>query len=99
MNIRQPEYYPAEIQRTGHQRAEANAMQDQKDTSIEQYMISSALIVSGLCSIVQVMRFKIPTFGLYKSGRLFLGTGMVSVMGTSFTFLPVRPLLLLCISG
>jgi hypothetical protein len=52
-------------------------VQDQYDPEIEQYMISSALMVSGLCSFVQVARFQLPTFGLYRSGRIFLGTGMV----------------------
>ena len=48
-----------------------------------QYLISAALIVSGLTSILQVSRFKIPVIGVT------VGTGIVSVMGTSFTFLPV----------
>jgi len=48
-----------------------------------QYIISAALIVSGLASLVQVLRFRIP-FTPY-----FLGTGLLSVMGISFTFLPI----------
>lgn len=47
-----------------------------------QYMISASLIVSGLLSLVQILRFKL-LFGYT------LGTGLVSVMGTSFTFLPL----------
>ena len=48
-----------------------------------QYLISAALIISGLTSILQVSRVKIPFIGIT------VGTGLVSVMGTSFTFLPV----------
>lgn len=48
----------------------------------KQYLISASLIVSGLLTIIQVVRFKVRT-GLY------IGTGLVSVMGTSFTFLPI----------
>lgn len=48
-----------------------------------QYLISAALIVSGITSIIQVMQVKIP------KTNIVIGTGLVSVMGTSFTFLPV----------
>eukprot|EP00437_Effrenium_voratum_P015452 CAMPEP_0181441454 /NCGR_PEP_ID=MMETSP1110-20121109/23519_1 /TAXON_ID=174948 /ORGANISM="Symbiodinium sp., Strain CCMP421" /LENGTH=658 /DNA_ID=CAMNT_0023565345 /DNA_START=46 /DNA_END=2022 /DNA_ORIENTATION=+ len=47
-----------------------------------QYMISAALIASGLLSLVQILRFKL-------CGGYTLGTGLISVMGTSFTFLPI----------
>eukprot|EP00873_Tetraselmis_striata_P004849 jgi/Tetstr1/425113/TSEL_015575.t1 len=46
-------------------------------------LVSSGLIMSGLCSILQVVRLKIP-FTKY-----FIGSGLLSVMGTSFTFLPI----------
>ncbi|KAF9197525.1 hypothetical protein BGZ49_001992 [Haplosporangium sp. Z 27] len=46
-------------------------------------MISTSLIASGLLSLVQITRFR-----LAKS-RYFLGTGLLSVVGTSFIFLPV----------
>lgn len=51
-------------------------------------MVSTALICSGICSFVQVMRFKVPQFGFFPASKVFIGTGMVSVMGTSFAFLP-----------
>ncbi|KAF9177522.1 hypothetical protein BGZ50_008655 [Haplosporangium sp. Z 11] len=46
-------------------------------------MISTSLITSGLLSLVQITRFR-----LGKS-RYFVGTGLLSVVGTSFIFLPV----------
>lgn len=53
------------------------------DISITQHLISYSLIVSGICTIVHVIRFKIPLTPLY------YGTGIVSVIGISFTFLPL----------
>ncbi|CAK8993928.1 unnamed protein product [Durusdinium trenchii] len=47
-----------------------------------QYMISAALIASGLLSLVQILRWKL-------IGGYTLGTGLISVMGVSFTFLPI----------
>mmetsp|Transcript_6629 Transcript_6629/g.11971 ORF Transcript_6629/g.11971 Transcript_6629/m.11971 type:complete len:566 (-) Transcript_6629:265-1962(-) len=49
----------------------------------QQALVSYGLIVSGLCSILQVVRVKIP-FTKY-----YIGSGLLSVMGTSFTFLPI----------
>ncbi|KAF9953144.1 hypothetical protein BGZ72_005645 [Mortierella alpina] len=46
-------------------------------------MVSTSLITSGLLSLVQITRFR-----LGKS-RYFIGTGLLSVVGTSFIFLPV----------
>ena len=46
------------------------------------YMISAALICSGLLSLVQILRWKL-------IGGYTLGTGLISVIGTSFTFLPI----------
>mmetsp|Transcript_54216 Transcript_54216/g.172087 ORF Transcript_54216/g.172087 Transcript_54216/m.172087 type:complete len:636 (+) Transcript_54216:123-2030(+) len=48
----------------------------------KQYLISASLITSGILTIIQVVRFRI--FGKY-----YIGTGLISVMGTSFTFLPI----------
>eukprot|EP00439_Symbiodinium_sp_Y106_P014080 s9004_g2.t1 len=48
----------------------------------KQYMISAALICSGLLSLVQILRWKL-------IGGYTLGTGLISVIGTSFTFLPI----------
>ncbi|KAF9582776.1 hypothetical protein BGW38_010769 [Lunasporangiospora selenospora] len=46
-------------------------------------MVSTSLITSGLLSLVQITRFR-----LFRS-NYFLGTGLLSVVGTSFIFLPV----------
>ena len=49
----------------------------------KQYLISAGLITSGLLSLIQIYRAKLP-FGEY-----YLGTGLISVLGTSFTFVPI----------
>ena len=48
-----------------------------------EYLVSAAWITSGILTIIQVFRAKIIGTGYY------LGTGLISVMGTSFTFLPI----------
>lgn len=48
-----------------------------------QYLVSSALIVAGLLSIIQITRFHI-----YKT-PYYVGTGLVSVVGISFAIIPV----------
>jgi NCS2 family nucleobase:cation symporter-2 len=48
----------------------------------KEYMISASIFVSGILTIVQIVRFRL-LYGYY------LGTGLLSVMGTSFTFLPI----------
>lgn len=50
---------------------------------LQQYGISAALITSGICSIINILKVPIP------GTKFFLGSGVLSVMGTSFTFLPV----------
>ena len=47
------------------------------------FLVSCAWIVSGLLTAIQVFRCKI------KGTPYSIGTGLVSVMGTSFTFLPL----------
>jgi len=47
------------------------------------YLVSAAWITSGLLTIIQVFRAKI------RGTPYYLGTGLISVMGTSFTFLPI----------
>ncbi|RSL48689.1 Uric acid-xanthine permease [Fusarium duplospermum] len=56
----------------------ANLLPDQK-----QYLVSTALIVSGIFSAVQITRFKI--WGT----PYFIGTGLLSVVGVSFSVIPV----------
>mmetsp|Transcript_19329 Transcript_19329/g.36274 ORF Transcript_19329/g.36274 Transcript_19329/m.36274 type:complete len:653 (-) Transcript_19329:306-2264(-) len=55
---------------------------DQELCDSRQYMISAALICSGMLSLVQILRWKL-------IGGYTLGTGLISVIGTSFTFLPI----------
>ncbi|KAH8092001.1 xanthine transmembrane transporter [Aureococcus anophagefferens] len=58
----------------------------QRDSAMceaREYMISAAWITSGILTIIQVFRARILGTGFY------LGTGLISVMGTSFTFLPI----------
>jgi len=46
------------------------------------FLVSTALIVSGLMSIIQIVRIKLVK-GYY------MGSGLISISGTSFTFLPI----------
>lgn len=48
-----------------------------------QYLVSTSLIVCGILSSIQISRFH-----LYKS-PYYLGTGLISVVGTSFSIIPV----------
>jgi xanthine/uracil permease len=52
-------------------------------TEIQQYLVSTSLIVCGILSSVQITRFHI-----FKS-PYYLGTGLISVVGTSFATIPV----------
>jgi NCS2 family nucleobase:cation symporter-2 len=49
----------------------------------QRYLVSTALIVSGILSAVQITRFHI-----WKS-PYYVGTGLISVVGTSFATIPV----------
>ncbi|KAI1463263.1 Xanthine/uracil permease [Daldinia caldariorum] len=50
---------------------------------MQQYLVSTALIVSGILSMVQITRFHI-----YKT-PYYIGTGLISVVGISFSIIPV----------
>ncbi|KAI3406636.1 hypothetical protein KGF56_000482 [Candida oxycetoniae] len=52
-------------------------------SEIQQYMVSTCLIVSGILSLLQITRFHI-----YKT-PYYLGTGLLSVVGPSFATLAV----------
>jgi uric acid-xanthine permease len=52
-------------------------------TEIQQYLVSTSLIVSGILSSIQITRFHI-----YKT-PYYIGTGLISVVGTSFATIPV----------
>lgn len=56
---------------------------------LEQYAISAALITSGICTWINVSKIRIPYAEKVFGRVLYLGAGVLSVMGTSFTFLPV----------
>lgn len=59
------------------------------DSATQQYAISAALITSGICSLINILRFPVP-FSEKVFGRpLYIGSGVLSVMGVSFTFLPI----------
>lgn len=53
------------------------------DIKLQQYAIAASLIISGLCTIMNCIQIPIP------GTKFVLGTGMLSVIGTSFGFLPV----------
>ncbi|KAI8333452.1 permease family-domain-containing protein [Chlamydoabsidia padenii] len=48
------------------------------DNATRQYMVSASLIVSGLMSMVQIIRFKIP------KTRFYVGAGLLQITGVSF---------------
>ncbi|KAJ6264266.1 hypothetical protein Dda_0410 [Drechslerella dactyloides] len=50
---------------------------------VQRYLVSTSLIVCGILSAIQITRFHI-----YKS-PYYLGTGLISVVGTSFAIIPV----------
>ncbi|KAK3313074.1 permease family-domain-containing protein [Apodospora peruviana] len=52
-------------------------------TEQTQYLVSTALIVSGILSSIQITRFHI-----YKT-PYYIGTGLISVVGISFAIIPV----------
>ncbi|KAK4192152.1 putative uric acid-xanthine permease [Podospora australis] len=49
----------------------------------QQYLVSTALIVSGLLSAIQITRLHI------KGTPYYVGTGLISVVGISFSIIPV----------
>ena len=53
------------------------------DVELQQYAIAVSLIISGICTIINCIQFKIP------GTKYVFGTGMLSVIGTSFGFLPI----------
>ncbi len=57
--------------------------------SILQYAVSAALITSGICTIINILKLPIPGSDKIFGRILYIGSGVLSVMGTSFTFLPI----------
>lgn len=52
-------------------------------TELQEYLVSTSLIVCGILSSIQITRFHI-----YKT-PYYVGTGLISVVGTSFATIPV----------
>jgi xanthine/uracil permease len=59
------------------------------DVELQQYAISAGLITSGICTLIQLSKVPIPYTERFFGRQLFIGSGVLSVMGTSFTFLPI----------
>ena len=55
----------------------------------QQYAIAAALITSGITSIMNISKLPIPFSEKIFGRQMFIGSGVLSVMGTSFTFLPI----------
>lgn len=53
------------------------------DVATQQYLVSASLIVSGLLSLIQITRFRIP------KTDYFVGTGLLCVVGTSFATITI----------
>ncbi|CCH42123.1 Purine permease [Wickerhamomyces ciferrii] len=53
------------------------------DTESSQYLVSASLIISGLLSLIQITRFHII------GTKYYVGTGLVSVVGTSFATITI----------
>lgn len=60
-----------------------------KQVDLQQYAISAALITSGICTIINVLKLPIPFTPSIFGKQLYLGSGLLAVMGISFTFLPI----------
>lgn len=50
---------------------------------VQRYLVSTSMIVCGILSAIQITRFRILKTNYY------LGSGLLSVMGTSFAIIPV----------
>ncbi|CAJ2499647.1 Uu.00g025000.m01.CDS01 [Anthostomella pinea] len=61
------------------------------DADSQQYLVSTALIVSGILSMIQITRFHITKtpLPLTSATRYYIGTGLISVVGISFSIVPV----------
>lgn len=62
---------------------------DLEDDALQQYAISASLISCGICTIINVMKLPVPFSDKVFGRKLYVGSGLLSVMGTSFTFLPI----------
>jgi NCS2 family nucleobase:cation symporter-2 len=51
---------------------------------LETYAVSAALIASGICSIINITKFKIPFAEKIFKRDMYYGSGILSVMGTRY---------------
>lgn len=56
---------------------------------LQQYAIAAALITSGITTIMNISKTPVPFSEKIWGRQLYIGSGVLSVMGTSFTFLPI----------
>lgn len=54
-----------------------------------QYVVAAALLASGVFTALTVIRLKLFGSDRLPGGPYYIGTGLLSVMGVSFTFLPI----------
>jgi len=54
-----------------------------------QYAVSAALITSGICTIINILKFPVPFAEKLFGRAIYIGSGVLSVMGPSFAFLPI----------
>jgi len=54
-----------------------------------QYAVSAGLITSGICTIINILKFPVPFSEMIFGRVIYIGSGVLSVLGTSFTFLPI----------
>jgi len=59
------------------------------DPELQGYAIAAALIVSGICTLIQVSKIPIPGTKSLFGRQMYLGSGILGVMGTSIAFLPI----------
>ncbi|KAL7552193.1 hypothetical protein ACHAWF_016716, partial [Thalassiosira exigua] len=59
------------------------------NTALQQYAIVAALITNGICTIVNVAKLPVPLTKKIFGRQLYIGSGLLSVVGTNFTFLPI----------
>lgn len=57
---------------------------------LETYAVSAALIASGICSIINITKFKIPFVEKIFGRDMYYGSGILSVMGTRCVFIVVK---------
>jgi xanthine/uracil permease len=56
---------------------------------VQNYLVSTALIVCAFLSAIQITRFRLWTSGTITSPSYHVGTGLLSVVGVSFSTIPV----------